>query len=191
MQARPERHRRSKGIRGDHDILRRDECIERRNRADRANVVTADREFIAEEEAFEDRHAINKGQRLGIPHFLGGGEAAHRAGDDAKSKNFRVLRLLPPHREELRVRKRRLISANVTSQTGERNATESSDPRRIDARVARVVGEGQRSAAGDNVWLPVDHRNELSPDCSDQCSTSGSLTLEAKTDTKHRRGKTA
>src|SRR6185369_3218788 len=102
------------------DVLRRNKGIDRRDRADRAHVVTTNREFVAEEEALEDGNAIHERERVCVFDFLGGGEAADSSGDDTEAENFRVLRLLTPHREKLRVRQRRLISAYVTKQSSER-----------------------------------------------------------------------
>src|SRR6185503_6928116 len=99
-----------------HHVLRGDERVYRSDRADRAYVVTANREFVAEEEALKDRNTVNKRKRVCVPHFCRRGETAHGSGDDTETKDLRMLRLLTPHREELRVRKRRLIGAYVASE---------------------------------------------------------------------------
>src|SRR6185369_1256574 len=89
------------------------------NRADRTYVVTANREFVPEEESLEDRHTVDECERVGVPHFRRRGEAADSSGDDAETEDFRMLRLLTAHREKLRVRQCRLVRAHVATQSGD------------------------------------------------------------------------
>jgi hypothetical protein len=65
-----------RSVRSDDDVLRSDERIDRRDRADRTHVVTANREFVAEEEPLEDRHAVDKRKRLRVSDFICCREAA-------------------------------------------------------------------------------------------------------------------
>ena len=107
-------------------------------------------------------------------------KAANRTGNDAEPEHFRMLRLLAPHREELRVRERRLVSAHVSTQSrdgdgGGKLATTG----RIDAGVASVVAERQRAAARQDIRLIVDYRNEVAG-LFGSVLTSGSFTLESE-----------
>ena len=118
----------AEAVRSEDNVARRDERINRRDRTDRANVVTANRKLVAEEETLEDRYAVDERQRVGVPHLFGGGKTSHRSRDDAETEDLRPLRLLAAHREELRVRQRRLIGANVATQSGYRKRDRNSRP---------------------------------------------------------------
>src|SRR6185503_1470248 len=56
-------------IRSNNDVLRCDKCVDWRNRADRTHVVTANREFVTQEEPLENWHARDKCQRLSVSDF--------------------------------------------------------------------------------------------------------------------------
>src|SRR5262249_30950677 len=106
--------------RKDH-VARGHETIERRNRANRTHVITANRKLIAQEVTFVNRHAVNKRERVRVLHLVSGRATSYRAGDNAETENLRILTPLVADREELRVFERRLISAHVATQAGEAN----------------------------------------------------------------------
>ena len=129
-------------IRSKHHILRRYKYIEWGYRANRPNVVATNREFITEEEALEDRHSINEGERIRVAYFRRGSKAAYRSGNQAEAKNLGMLRFFPAHRNELRVRQRWLVGANVTAKSCQRYCKRKLLSRRgINAGVTGIVSK--------------------------------------------------
>src|SRR5258708_1841650 len=100
---------RSGSVRRKNHVTRCGKEIERSNRTDRADIVSAYRELVAKIKSVVNRHASDKRKRGRILYLRTGRKAAYRPGDQAETEDFGMLCLLPSNRDKLRVRDSRLI----------------------------------------------------------------------------------
>src|SRR5215207_4706497 len=147
----------------DRDVLRRDEHVQGGDGRDGADVVAADGELVAEEEALVDGHPVDEGERtpLRLGDLRGDAPAADVAGDDAEAEDLGLLRALAAHGAEARERERRLDGAHVAEESRHRERERDLTPLgRVDGAVARVVDERGRDAARRDVGLREDLGDE-------------------------------